>query len=174
MSPWVTLLACKDSKCRKNWHRNSVEVDLELRKRIYPTVSGASPLKYFDGATMMTYQIPHKIYETVYCRKEPTPDSCLALGSPLDVKYDVTWKDFEVKKSSIEGGGLGLFTTVDIAKGSSLYFDDSPIMFPPSMLDIISKVKGSTGDILEYISLYGEENVHLVSNVGFMILHVFF
>lgn len=159
--PWVTLVACKDSKCRKNWHRNPVEVDLELRKKLLPTVSGKSPLRYFDGATMMMYQIPHKVYETVYCRKVPTPDSCVALGSPLDVKYDVTWKDFEVKKSTIEGGGLGLFTTVDIPKGSSLYFDDSPIMFPPSMFDIMSKVEVGSNDIMEYISLYGEENNHL-------------
>jgi len=161
LSPWVNLVACKDVECRKGWHRNEAEIELAMRKKLLSTVSGAPILQYFDGATMMTYQVPHKVFETVYCRKTPTPESCDTLGSPLLVKYDVTWHDFEVKESTLDGAGLGLFTTVDILKGSSLYFDDSPIMFPPSSLDVMAKAKGNVEDILAYISLYGEENNHL-------------
>lgn len=162
--PWVQLVACKDVNCRKGWHRNEAEVDLAIRNRILPSVSGKPLLKYFDGATMMLYQTPHKVFETIYCRKVPTPQSCIDLGIPKDIRYDVTWRDFEVKESTLKGAGLGLFTKVDIAKGNSIYFDDSPIMFPPTSLDTMEKTKHSAKEVLTYIGQYAEENKHLVSS----------
>ena len=118
---------------------------------------------------MASYQVPHKIYETIYCRKVPTPESCLTLGIPTEIKYDFTWRDLEVKKSTVDKAGLGLFTTVDIPEGSSIYFDDSPIMFTPSVLDVmLTSVNDETKDIFSYMTLYGEKNDHLVSFLIFV------
>lgn len=161
-APWVNVVACKDVICRQGWHRNEAEVELEIRKRVLPTVSGNPPLKYFDGSTMVMYQVPHKVFETVYCRKVPIPESCEALGSPNYIEFDYTWDYFEVKESTVEGAGLGLFTTVDIPEGSSLYFDDSPLVFPPSSYDIMTETsKDKATDVLGFIGRFAEENKHL-------------
>jgi len=160
--PWTHLVACKSITCRQGWYKNAVEVDLAIRKRIIPSISGKPLLKYFDGATMQSYQTPHGVWQTVYCRKEPTPEPCKKLGAIDEIKYDVTWRDLEVKKSTVDKAGLGLFTTVDIAEGSSIYFDDSPIMFHPSSLDVmLTSPKENAASIFSFMTLYGEKNSHL-------------
>ncbi len=74
--PWSTLLAFKDAKTRENWYRNAAEVELQLQKRILPSKSGGSTLRYFDGTTMKSYQLPSSAFETVYCRQEDAPKEC--------------------------------------------------------------------------------------------------
>jgi len=119
---------------------------------------------------MQTYQTPHGVWETIYCRKEPTPESCKKLGAFNEIKYDVTWNDLEVKKSSVDTAGLGLFTTVDIPKGASIYFNDSPMMFPPSSLDVmLTSPKENTASLFNFMTLYGEKNSHLVSFLDFIV-----
>lgn len=49
-----------------------------------PTKSGKGPFLFFDGATMMSYQLPHKTVESVFCRRQPTPKECLETNK-LDV-----------------------------------------------------------------------------------------
>ena len=53
---------------KANWSRNSAEIDLALHRRLYRTKSGKSPLRYFDGSTMATFQVPPKVIETLFCR----------------------------------------------------------------------------------------------------------
>lgn len=69
-------MAFKDIKTRENWYRNAAEIELQLQKRIYTTKSGDSSLRYFDGATMTSYQIPTRAFETVHCRQEDNPKEC--------------------------------------------------------------------------------------------------
>jgi hypothetical protein len=81
MGPWTQVVACKDASCRNNWYKSVPEVDLAIKERIIPTVSGKPGLKYFDGATMNTYQVPHKAFQTLHCRKTPVPVSCSSIES---------------------------------------------------------------------------------------------
>ena len=76
LAPWTTLVAFKDIKTRKNWYRNAAEIELQLQKRILPTKSGTSSLRYFDGTTMRSYQLPTHAFETVQCRQENVPKEC--------------------------------------------------------------------------------------------------
>jgi len=76
MAPWTTLVAFKDIQTRKNWYRSPAEIELNLQKRILPTKSGDSSLRYFDGATMSSYQLPSAAFESVHCRQENTPSDC--------------------------------------------------------------------------------------------------
>jgi S-adenosylmethionine decarboxylase proenzyme len=75
--PWTFAIALKSSNSDHLWYRNAAEIDLDITKRLIPTVSGEPALKVFDGATMnYYYQNPGKSTETVYCRERPTPTSC--------------------------------------------------------------------------------------------------
>ena len=76
LSPWTTLVAFKDIKTRANWYRSPAEIELQLQKRILPSKTGASSLRYFDGATMHSYQMPSNAFETVHCRQENVPEGC--------------------------------------------------------------------------------------------------
>ena len=75
-APWTTLVAFKDIATRKRWYRSSAEIEFNLSHRILPTKDGKSSLRYFDGATMMSYQIPEKTFEDVYCRQQTKPHDC--------------------------------------------------------------------------------------------------
>lgn len=69
-------MALKNSSMRSRWYRSPAEVDKELHQRILKTRSGKTALANFDGATMFDYQIPSRVYESVYCR--------LPLGETLE------------------------------------------------------------------------------------------
>ncbi len=73
---WSTLLAFKDAATRERWYRSSAEIELDLSRRILPTKEGKSSLRYFDGATMKSYQRPGKFFETVHCIQEEQPQEC--------------------------------------------------------------------------------------------------
>ena len=75
-APWSTLVAFKEIATRKRWYRSSAEIELNLSHRILPTKDGKSSLRYFDGATMMSYQIPEKTFEDVHCRQQTKPHDC--------------------------------------------------------------------------------------------------
>lgn len=75
--PWMFAVALKSSKIDHQWYRNAAEIDLDIARRLIPTVSGEPSLKVFDGTTMnYNYQNPGKSTETVFCREIPTPKSC--------------------------------------------------------------------------------------------------
>lgn len=76
--PWSFVVAFKDEVSEKLWRRNAAEIDIDIQKRTLKTVSGEQPLKYFDGATMVSqYQHPAKVFQSVHCRSNPTPQSCI-------------------------------------------------------------------------------------------------
>ena len=75
-APWTTLVAFKDVETRKRWYRSPAEIELDLSRRILPTKTGKSSLRYFDGATMKSYQVPHRAFEDIYCRQQDMPVEC--------------------------------------------------------------------------------------------------
>lgn len=82
-APWSTMVAFKNEETRKNWYRNSAEIDLEIQKRIRKSTTDTPLLRNFDGSTMMTYQVTPKVFQSQYCKeykfnssKETVPAEC--------------------------------------------------------------------------------------------------
>ena len=124
--PWSFLVACKSDKCRFNWYRNEAEIDLQIHYRMMRTKSGSSPLRYFDGATMKSYQDPPKAWETLYCRREPVPEHCNEYRGYHKGIENYSIDNFEVRMSSIgDGAGRGVFAKVDIPQGSFIAAEES-------------------------------------------------
>uniref|UniRef100_A0A7S2HCC7 PABS domain-containing protein n=1 Tax=Helicotheca tamesis TaxID=374047 RepID=A0A7S2HCC7_9STRA len=138
--PWSYLVAMKDYSSRTNWYQNAAEVEAAIHYRIKRTYSGESALRFFDGATMMSFQVPNKGFETVYCRSHPTPEGCKNEGVFYTASYTNTKiSSFEVKTSEIgEHAGRGVFAKVDIPKGSRIALDESvkSIYAAPSTVDL--------------------------------------
>lgn len=91
---------------------------------------------------MVSFQVPHRAVENVYCRKIPTPENCIY--GYLDPSIpNIPASEFEVKMSSVgEGAGRGVFTKVDIAEDSYLASEVTvhPVEFMPSTVDLIENL----------------------------------
>lgn len=119
-APWAFLVAMKDSSQRANWNRGVAELDYQVYARMKETHSGAPALKFFDSNTMQRYKIPNKSHETVFCRKNPVPESCNIFNARSN-RIDFPIENFEVKEATVgNNGGRGLFPMVDIKEGSTL------------------------------------------------------
>lgn len=70
------MIGFKSYATRARWYRNAAEINLDIHERTVKTKSGASPFYYFDGPTMVSYQVPHRNVESVFCRRQPTPKEC--------------------------------------------------------------------------------------------------
>jgi len=70
------MVAFKQHEAEANWFRTEAQLDVEIRKRVVPTLDGRNPLLYFDGATMKNYRFPSKITEVTFCRADPPPADC--------------------------------------------------------------------------------------------------
>merc|ERR1712032_470169 len=90
LAPWSILVAFKDAETRRNWYRNNAEIDLQLRKRILPTSTGRTSLRNFDGATMKQYQLPPRAFETIYCRREGSPEDCNGLKTSMAMNNETS------------------------------------------------------------------------------------
>lgn len=157
--PWTFFVVMKDSLGDAAWYRNEAETQIDIHDRILRTHSGAPALKYFDGAALKGYQIPHRVFESIFCRQDPPPKGCEmgVTGVP-----NIPMSSLEVKQSSIgDGSGRGVFTKVDIKKGSSIGREASlnPVYFPPSATKRISHYKDESMEemlmMFDYMDGYG-------------------
>jgi hypothetical protein len=142
-APWTYVVGFKSHNSRTRWYANVAQIDLDIQKRSVPTKSGTSPFRFFDGSTMASYQVPHKTVESVFCRRHPTPEECFE-GYNLDTSYpNIPVTSFEVKKSTIEGGGRGLFTKVDIPENAYIWAESSTskVNFMPSTSTLITALE---------------------------------
>jgi hypothetical protein len=77
LAPWAFLISFLDAtETKTRWYSNPAAIDLELSKRAIATISGDFPCKYFDGATMATYQYPSRADQNVHCRSYPSSTGC--------------------------------------------------------------------------------------------------
>ncbi|KAG7357242.1 spermidine synthase [Nitzschia inconspicua] len=128
--PRAFMVVCKSSACRRLFYATSDEIDYEIYARILRTHSKARALSYFDGVTHLGYQVAPKAWETLYCRREPTPFECSYRH--LDFKKRIFEYDFENEeknpfeiKADWEGEGESkkitathVYAKVDIPAGS--------------------------------------------------------
>jgi hypothetical protein len=81
LAPWAFLISFLDAtESKTRWYSNPATIDLELSKRAVATKSGNFPFKYFDGATMATYQYPSRADQNVHCRSFPNSTGCPTAG----------------------------------------------------------------------------------------------
>ncbi|KAL7534421.1 hypothetical protein ACHAXR_005862, partial [Thalassiosira sp. AJA248-18] len=113
------VVALKDSESRANWYKTSAEIEVELHKRIQRTKSGESTLLFFDAPAMISYQVPSKAQETMYCHKDLPPESCDEYLGIDPEAINAPMSHFEARKSTLgDNAGRGLFATQDIPQYS--------------------------------------------------------
>lgn len=135
------MIGFKSYKTRQQWFENAAQIDLQIQKRGVRTLSGKSSFRFFDGPTMVGYQVPHRTMENVYCRGQPTPSACLVGEYDYDPTVpNVPASSFEVKQSGAgEDAGRGVFTKVDIPGNAYLSAETNvhTVDFMPSTVDLI-------------------------------------
>jgi len=123
MDSWQYLVAFKNIETRKLWHSNQAMIDLELQRRAMETRDGRTPFRYFDGASMMSYQFPSHLSQTSDCRNLPVPAFCIN-GPGFDPERpNAPVGAFQVNKS-VDLVGNVVFAREDIPAGSYLAIDD--------------------------------------------------
>lgn len=130
---WRFIIAFKERDSLVNWYANEAEIKLQLARRSMPTKSGETPFRYFDGATMMTYQFASRVNEEVFCRSQPQPDLC-AQKHGLDPQIEnIPISALEVKTSLIPNAGRGVFFKEVASKGTYIASDQlvHSILVPP-------------------------------------------
>lgn len=167
--PWSYLVAFKAFENRVNWYLSEPEIEVNIHDRILPTKDGQSSLRYFDGATMVSYQIPHQAFESVFCRDEPMPDECKHYRGfdPDDDNIPIT--ALEVKESGDKG--FGVFAKQDIPRGVMVGAEQTSksIKLTPTSTDMVHNLgemfpdaaKSLTDNFMKYFYFYGfESRVH--------------
>ena len=170
--PWSFLVACKSDKCRFNWYMNEAEIDAQIHYRMMRTKSGSSPLRYFDGATMKSYQNPPKAWETLYCRREPFPEHCKDYRGYDKSIENYSVDNFEVRMSSIgDGAGRGVFSKVDMPQGSLIAAEEThkKVHFTHTTTYMMEFLKDKypeaddLSDLIQYAYGYGFQQKPVVS-----------
>lgn len=177
--PRAFMIVCRSSDCRSRWYAPSDVIDYEIYDRIVRTHSKTRALLYYDGVTQLGYQVAPKAWETVYCRREPTPFECdyrhMDLSKQI-FEYNIENED----EGSFKATGVWnekhdevlstqVFANVDIPKGSYIM----PEHLASSLLlskQSIENLKGNLEyggvsvieDFIEFIDEFGHES----KNVG--------
>ena len=112
------VIACISQYCDMGNAMTSAEVEVRIHDRIRRNMCDNNPLKYFDGSVYMEYNRPGKVWERNFCVQEDNKEECLLLKS-FQMGTHIPPNDLVVKTSSTTGfSGRGLFTKVNIPKGS--------------------------------------------------------
>jgi hypothetical protein len=80
-------------------------------------------VQYFDGAVMMTYESPSRVAEDMWNRDNP--DLAVKHGYDPDVVNYKIETSLDVRMSSAENGGRGVYATQHIDKGSYIGLERS-------------------------------------------------
>jgi spermidine synthase len=129
--PWSILVAFKDYGTRSNWYRNAAEIQLELHQRIHKTHLGTSTaLLHVDAATVVSYQLPSKAFESIYCRQDDEPEECDEYYGFWPGIHNVPISEINVQKSGVsEHAGRGIFAINDIPQESMIDLEQSTKSF---------------------------------------------
>lgn len=113
---------------------------------------------------MVSYQVPHRMVEAVFCKRQPTPEACLPGQYEFDPELpNVPSSSFEVKQSAVgDQAGRGLFTKVEIPEDAYLSAETNvqALKFMPTTVDLIQSLAeediGKSLDIFNwYMTGYG-------------------
>lgn len=164
----------KDSNSNARWNQNAARINLAIHQRTVKTISGTPTLKYFDGDTMKSYQTPSKSFEAVHCNKDPVPEQCLITRAD-----DISIDDLEVKMTDpSDSGSYGVFTKVDIKKGSTIGKKSASqyVHIPPLVLERMNEIlesapdaASSISDVMQFLEGYGQQTTEKVRDTKFQI-----
>jgi len=177
--PHAFLTVCKSASCRGRWYSEPIVFDDEIYDRTRRTKSKNPTLIHYDGATHHSYQAPPRAWETVYCRREPTPFECAYRGLDFskdlyEVEHDFDGTfNFEVNSEMKEGKEIkSVYALVDVPKGSYVMPSDvaaSVLMSDEVIAGLEDNVKvQSTGEVtvIENFLTFIDENSHRSGTEG--------
>lgn len=174
LEPHAFLIVCKSVSCRSRWYARQDQIDYEIYDRIVRTKSKKRALTFFDGTTQRSYQWPKKGWETVYCRREPTPFECAYRNiSPKAEMHEFSLDSAVEGSFRVETKGDGddkvsfVFATKPIPQGSfimaehlasSLQVTTRNLKGLESNRDIGVGRVSVIADLLEFFEDYGHES----------------
>ena len=144
------------------------------------TKSGKMPLRYFDGPTMTSYQVPSKASENIYCRNSEEPEECNSHRGFCSTDTFVPISDFEVKISGVgDMAGRGLFAKQDIPSDAYIATEQAinAVHAGPSVWSVINATRDKANDdqmihakeellgLTTYLEGYGFMSKYLVSEM---------
>jgi len=172
---WSYLVGCKNKECRDNWQSNSALIEVAIHEGLNVLNSGKPPLRYLDGSIMKRFQVPHKVFEREYCRRDPIPKYCKLLSSYKN-HGNVACSSFDVRGSTIgKNAGRGVFSTKNISKGSLIALEmgsNTIRIYPDSKYIIDTNIhvlekKSELYAVFAYMYEYGFSVQFYVSFVSF-------
>lgn len=125
-------------------------INLAVAKRMRSTLNGGPSLRYFDGATMASYQQPTRLVENVWC---------MTAGARCKGKHGF---DPAVADVSLElgfrleqgdgNGTLSLLVDKEISESSYLGLNESTasVLIPPDAYYLVKKFAPSGGTICDF------------------------
>lgn len=135
--PWAFMIAMKNSDSLAQFFANDAEVAAEIQGRILPTNSGKPALRWFDGATMATYQIPSRFVEDEWCLSEE--GGCIFGHHGLNPSIpSVPESLFEIREQD-GGKGMGVFARETIPEASYVGLDEAVqgLFVPPNTFRLL-------------------------------------
>lgn len=134
-APWKFMISFKGEESYTNWYRNQAEIDLIIADKLLESNDGNdSLLRYYDGATHLTYLYPSRLNENKFCLTLPKPVYC-EYGHGYNPDLDnIKTSSVEVKISNIEGAGRGIIFKEDFKKGTYIAIDEGShsLLFMPT------------------------------------------
>jgi hypothetical protein len=111
------LVAWADDTEVGKWFASEAEVKLAIRERMLP------PFDSVDAADILAYHMPSRAAEDAFCEANPTEEGCIN-GHGLDPeRASAPISFFEVKLSTVENAGRGIYATHDIPEGAYTFVD---------------------------------------------------
>ncbi|KAL7555860.1 hypothetical protein ACA910_009942 [Epithemia clementina (nom. ined.)] len=91
--PWEFGVAFKGIESKTNFYSNPAIIDMHLAKRAIATKSGTNSFRYFDGASMSSYQYPTRTIERDFCMSRSGQFCNLPRGFDPDVHNVAVWNN---------------------------------------------------------------------------------
>jgi len=184
--PRSFLVACRDVSCRLRWYAATDAVDYQIYKRVGGTKSGRPNLVHFDGATQRSFHSPPRAWESIYCRRMPTPFECAYRGLDLEkglYEYfpdDAEGSAFEVRPVEGGEGGSAVFAKVNVPAGSYIMPTHLAASFEVSD-DSMENIRGDpTADVdgvgkanviedfIDFVDAHGHPSLQVGSGTNFV------
>lgn len=160
--PKSFLIVCKSSSCRERFYAAPEDLNMEIAKRIVPSKDGKA-LQYYDGVTQIYYQVAPKAWETLYCRREPTPFECdyrhLDFSKGIyEFKTDAPADEQVFEIVADENGETRVYSKVDIPKGSYIMAEHAANSLQLSSKAVESLSASTDVEFAKFVQEHGHDS----------------
>jgi len=186
------LLVCKHVNCREGWYASADAIDGKIARRVsgsrrmegglWNAEGQAAALFHYDGSTHYMYQHPPKAWETVYCRREPTPYECAFRGLDLAANIHDVGNGLTILQKNSDGTDntvtTRVYATRQIQKGDYIMaYDLASSLFVSNQIQQNLKSYSSTSTttssnntsftIIDELSQFINDRSHLSLTKGY-------